>query len=204
VGGAETLRVDVRVIAAANRHVEEAVASGRLRQDLLYRLNVFPIALPPLREREDDVELLALHFLAELNREDGTSKQLSRPALGRLRTHAWPGNVRELRNVVQRAFIVAEDVIGAEAVPLRSRPAVEAEAGPGERLFIQPGTSIAEAERKLILATLEHCDHDKKRAAETLGISLKTLYNRLNEYGARRSVAVGLASAPAHPDLASR
>ena len=109
VGGTETLRVDVRVIAATNRRREEAVAAGTLREDLLYRLNVFPIALPPLREREDDVELLAKHFLAELNRAEGAGKQLTRAALARLRAHAWPGNVRELRNVVQRAFIVAED-----------------------------------------------------------------------------------------------
>jgi DNA-binding NtrC family response regulator len=197
VGGAEALRVDLRVIAAANRRVEDAVATGRLREDLHYRLNVFPIVLPPLRERDDDVELLANHFLAELNRAEGVDKQLTRAALTRLRAHGWPGNVRELRNVLQRAFIVAEDVIGAEALPLNARAAVAAATAPAEGLVIHPGTPIAEVERMLILATLEQCDHDKRRAAEVLGISLKTLYNRLNEYGAMRG---SLTSTPTAPD----
>jgi DNA-binding NtrC family response regulator len=202
VGGTEATRVDVRVIAAANRRAEEAVSAGRLREDLLYRLNVFPIVLPPLRERDDDVERLAGHFLAELNREEGSDKQFTRAALARLRSHAWPGNVRELRNVVQRAFIVAEDVIGPDALPLRSSAAAEPEPVPGQGLVIHPGTPIAEAERRLILATLEHCDRDKKKAAEVLGISLKTLYNRLNEYGARRGTADFTSAAP-RPDTAN-
>jgi DNA-binding NtrC family response regulator len=200
VGGAETLRVDVRVIAAANRRAEDAVSTGRLREDLHYRLNVFPIVLPPLRERDDDVELLANHFLAELNRAEGVDKQLTRSALARLRAHGWPGNVRELRNVVQRAFIVAEDAIGAEDLPLKALVAVSPATLPAEGLVIQPGTPIAEAERRLILATLEQCDQDKRKAAEALGISLKTLYNRLNEYGAKRG---SLTSTPATPDAVS-
>jgi DNA-binding NtrC family response regulator len=200
VGGAETLRVDVRVIAAANRRAEDAVSTGRLREDLHYRLNVFPIELPPLRERDDDVELLANHFLAELNRAEGVDKQLTRSALARLRAHGWPGNVRELRNVVQRAFIVAEDAIGAEDLPLKAPAAVSPAALPAEGLVIHPGTPIAEAERRLILATLEQCDQDKRKAAEALGISLKTLYNRLNEYGAKRG---SLTSTPAAPDAVS-
>ena len=199
VGGSETIRVDVRLIAAANRRPEEAVSAGRLREDLHYRLNVFPIVLPPLREREEDVELLASHFLAELNRAEGADKQLSRSALNRLRAHSWPGNVRELRNVVQRAFIVAEEAIGADAVPLKVPAALSPVASSADGLVIQPGTPIAEAERRLILATLEQCDHDKRKAAEVLGISLKTLYNRLNEYGAKRGTA-GFAAAQARPD----
>jgi two-component system, NtrC family, response regulator AtoC len=199
VGGSETLRVDVRLIAAANRRPEEAVAAGRLREDLHYRLNVFPVALPPLRERGEDVELLANHFLAELNHAEGADKQLTRSALTRLRAHSWPGNVRELRNVVQRAFIVAEETIGAESLPLKAPAAVSSIASSAEGLLIQPGTPIAEAERRLILATLEQCDHDKRKAAEVLGISLKTLYNRLNEYGAKRGT-LGVAGAAARPD----
>jgi DNA-binding NtrC family response regulator len=190
VGGSDTLRVDVRVVAATNRRAEEAVAAGRLREDLLYRLNVFPILLPPLRERGDDVEQLASHFLAELNREEGSDKQLARSALARLRLHAWPGNVRELRNVVQRAFIVAEDTIGADHVPLPLANVPEG-GSPDHGLVVYPGTPIADVERRLILATLEHCDRDKKKAAEALGISLKTLYNRLNEYGAKRGTVDG-------------
>jgi len=189
VGGSEAVRVDVRVIAATNRRAEEAVKAGRLREDLHYRLNVFPVALPPLRERDDDVELLAGHILAELNREEGTAKRFDREALARLRAHPWPGNVRELRNVIQRAFIVADEVIGASALPLQPSPGGDA-GTPGEaHLDIQPGMAIAEAERLLILATLDHCERDKKKAAEVLGISLKTLYNRLNEYGGRRAAA---------------
>ncbi len=189
VGGTETLKVDVRVIAASNRRPEEAVAAGKLREDLLYRLNVFPITLPPLRERGDDVELLASHFLAELNHEEGTEKRLTAPALVQLRGHAWPGNVRELRNVVHRAFIVSDGTIGADALPLQAAAAPgsgEVEAG---RLLFRPGTRIAEVEKVLIVATLDHFDQDKKRTAEALGISLKTLYNRLNEYGRGRSAS---------------
>jgi len=196
VGGTETVKVDVRVIAASNRRPEEAVAAGKLREDLLYRLNVFPIALPPLRERGEDVELLANHFLAELNREEGTEKRFTAPALVRLRGHSWPGNVRELRNVVHRAFIVSDETIGADALPLQAAAAAgggEAEAG---RLLFRPGTRIAEVEKALIVATLDHFDQDKKRTAEALGISLKTLYNRLNEYGRGRSA---LAPLPAPP-----
>ena len=199
VGGSEALRVDVRLIAAANRRPEDAVAAGRLREDLHYRLNVFPVALPPLRDREEDVELLANHFLAELNRAEGAGKQLTRSALARLRAHSWPGNVRELRNVVQRAFIVAEETIGAESLPLKVPAAVSPTASSSEGLVIQPGTPIAEAERRLILATLGQCDNDKRKAAEVLGISLKTLYNRLNEYGAKRGT-IGVGTAPARPD----
>jgi len=202
VGGTETLRVDVRVVAATNRSADEAVAAGRLRQDLLYRLNVFPIVLPPLREREEDVELLARHFLAQFNRDEGQDKQLTRAALARLRAHSWPGNVRELRNVVQRAFIVAEDALGAESLPLPTSPAPATPPLPHQALVIQPGTRIAEAERRLILATLEHCDQDKRKAAEALGISLKTLYNRLNEYGAGKRGALGFASVSPRPDAA--
>jgi DNA-binding NtrC family response regulator len=190
VGGTDTLKVDVRVIAASNRRPEAAVAAGKLREDLLYRLNVFPITLPPLRERGEDVELLANHFLAELNRPEGTEKRFTTPALVRMRSHSWPGNVRELRNVVHRAFIVSDEAIGADTLPLQAAPAAAAgeEVEPG-RLLFRPGTRIAEVEKALIVATLEHFDRDKKRTAEALGISLKTLYNRLNEYGRGRSAS---------------
>jgi two-component system, NtrC family, response regulator AtoC len=180
IGGSEQIRVDVRVIAATNRKPEEAVAQGKLREDLLYRLNVFPVDLPPLRDRGDDIELLAEHFLNLLNKGEGTSKRWSASAIERLRQHNWPGNVRELRNVVQRAYILAEDEIGPEALPL----ARGLDERPNASLSVRVGMSIAEAERRLILATLEGCAGDKKQAAETLKISLKTLYNRLNEYKA--------------------
>ena len=178
VGGSEALRVDVRVIAATNRSPEQAVAAGKLREDLLYRLNVFPIHLPTLWERREDVELLAQHFLNGLNQQEGTAKEFTRAAVERLRTHRWPGNVRELRNVVQRAFIMAEEHIGVDSLPLGVT-----EGGVGESgLQLKVGTSVAEAERRLILATLEHFEGDKKKASGILKISLKTLYNRLNQY----------------------
>jgi DNA-binding NtrC family response regulator len=177
VGGTEPIRIDVRVIAATNRQPEEAVAAGKLREDLLYRLNVFPIHLPTLWDRREDVDLLAEHFLGLLNKQEGTSKELTRAALERLRTHRWPGNVRELRNVVQRAFILAEEDIGLDALPLGVHEAAE-----GSSLQMKVGTSVAEMERRLILATLEHFDGNKKKAAEILKIGLKTLYNRINQY----------------------
>jgi DNA-binding NtrC family response regulator len=180
VGGSEAMRVDTRVIAATNRDPAEAVASGKLREDLLYRLNVFPIQLPALRERADDIGLLTQHFLDALNGQEGTAKRFSTAALDRLRRYSWPGNVRELKNVVQRAYILAEDEIGVDELPLggREKPA-------GDGVLVSVGTSLADAERRLILATLERLDGDKRRAAEILGISLKTLYNRVNQYDSK-------------------
>jgi DNA-binding NtrC family response regulator len=176
IGGSDSIPVDVRVIAATNRRPEEAVAKGKLREDLLYRLNVFPIHLPALRERRDDVELLAEHFLTQLNREQQATKTFTKPAIQRLRGHAWPGNVREMKNLIHRAFILAEEQIGPECLPLG------VEETSNSSLDVKVGTSLDEAERRLILATLEDCAGDKKKTADILGISLKTLYNRLNEY----------------------
>ena len=125
VGGSQPVKVDVRIIAATNRRLEDAVAAGKLREDLLYRLNVFPIPLPPLRERGDDVERLAEHFLGELNAAEGTAKQLTAAGRERLRRHGWPGNLRELKNVVQRAFILAEEGEGVDPIP---EPVVDGDA----------------------------------------------------------------------------
>jgi DNA-binding NtrC family response regulator len=177
VGGSEPIKVDVRVVAATSRRVDEAVAAGKLREDLFYRLNVFPIQLPPVRERGDDIELLADAVLADLNREAGTAKHFTRACLDRLHRHSWPGNVRELQNVIRRAFILAEGDVGVDSLPLEVNEELSATS-----LVTRVGTPIAEVERRLILATMEHCDGDKKKAALVLKISLKTLYNRLNEY----------------------
>jgi DNA-binding NtrC family response regulator len=181
VGGNDPIAVDVRVIAATNRNPEEAVRAGQLREDLFYRLNVFPIALPPLRARDQDVELLAEHFLRELNREAETHKRWSRGALERIRANPWTGNVRELHNAVRRAFILGGDEIAAETLP-QIDVAMAAERSGGPVLEVKVGTSISKVEERLILATLELTDGDKRKAAEILGISLKTLYNRLNVY----------------------
>jgi len=179
VGAERPQPVDVRVIAATNRQPEEMVAQGKLREDLLYRLKVFPIVLPPLRERGEDVELLVDHFLGLLNSAEGTSKALTRVALQRLRAHSWPGNVRELKNLVHQIFILADDDIGVECLPSDLGGS-----GPqsGSSLHIKVGVSLDEAERRLMLATLNECAGDKKKAAQVLGVSLKTLYNRLKVY----------------------
>jgi len=179
IGGDDDLRTDVRVVAATNREPEEAMSEGKLREDLYFRLTVFPIRLPLLRERPGDIELLAEHFLASFNNEAGTEKRLSRDALRALGRHSWPGNVRELRNVVQRAFILGTDEIGEEQVEEAIGLGGDFALG-GARIGV--GTTIGEAERQLILSTLEHYEGNKRAAAEALGISLKTLYNRLKEY----------------------
>jgi two-component system response regulator AtoC len=184
VGATSPVEVDVRVVTASNRNPEKAVAEGALREDLLYRLNVFPIHLPPLRERGEDVELLACFFLEAVNEREGTSKRLGDEAAHRLHELSWPGNVRELKNVIERAAILADGVIGRGDLP-EPDPKRVAAAG-DSTLQVRVGSSIAEVERRLILATLEELDGDKKRAAEVLGISLKTLYNRLNVYEAAR------------------
>ena len=178
VGGDGEIRTNVRVLTATNRDALDAVRDGRLREDLMYRLAVFPITLPPLREREGDTELLAEHFLQNLNVEGSTSKRFSRAALTTIRAYHWPGNVRELKNAVHRAFIMAEDVVELDLAGLAC-PAVE-----GECLRVPVGTSLAEMERQAIFATLDHCRGNKRRAAEMLGVSLKTLYNRLTAYQA--------------------
>ncbi len=179
VGGSEPIKVDVRILAATSLRVEEAVAAKKLREDLFYRLNVFPIALPPLRERGDDIELLAEQCLSGLNAAAGTAKHFTRACLERLRRHSWPGNVRELKNVIERAFILAEEDLGVDSLPLGVTEDVAASSA---SLMMRVGTPIAEMERRLILATLDQCDGDKKKAADVLKSSLKTLYNRLNEY----------------------
>lgn len=180
VGGEREIEVDVRVIAATNRDPIKAVAEGRLREDLMYRLSVFPIQVPPLREREDDLEILADHFLAELNDKNTSAKRFSHRAMDVLKSYSWPGNVRQLKNVVHRAFIMADDVIDVDCLPERitGRTASNSTGA----LALPVGTTIAEAERQLIRATLDYYKEDKKRTAEALGISLKTLYNRLNAY----------------------
>ncbi len=188
VGSTQQQESDVRIIAATNRSPEQAVASGKLREDLLYRLNVFPIALPPLRERTEDIALLADHFLADICKSEGHRKRFSPAALARLVEYRWPGNVRELRNVVQRAYVMAPgDTIGDEWLPGAAPPPGElcaATAANTASISIPLGTSMAEAERRLILGTLKHYGNHKERTAAALGVSLKTLYNRLKEYAA--------------------
>lgn len=181
VGGDEEVKVDVRVITATNRDLETAVREGNLREDLMYRLAVFPVRIPPLRERGPDIELLAQHFLQELNEKEGTHKNFSRASLDVIRGYSWPGNVRELKNVVHRAFILAaSDTLNVEEYisdMSTKKPTVHE----GYLNFFV-GTPLADAQKEIILATLKHYSGNKRLTAEALGISLKTLYNRLKEY----------------------
>ncbi|MCB1746308.1 MAG: sigma-54-dependent Fis family transcriptional regulator [Gammaproteobacteria bacterium] len=182
VGGTQELPVDVRVVAATNRNPDDAVAEGALREDLYYRLMVYPLRVPPLRERPEDIAALAQHFLDAQNAAYGTAKTLTEAALARLTAHTWPGNVRELKHTIQRMYINADDTLDEACVPddLEGAP-------PWDRhsLKLTVGTPIAEAERRLVLSTLEHFNGDKKRAAQTLGVSLKTIYNRLQAWGVK-------------------
>jgi len=176
VGGDGEVQADVRVLAATNRDPHAAVREGALREDLLYRLSVFPIALPPLRERDGDAELLAERFLQQLNVDERTSKRFTRAAILAIRQHDWPGNVRELKNAVHRAYILADDLIDVELADLVGRTPA------GDRLRVPVGTPLSEIERQAIFATLDLCAGNKKQCAQMLGVSLKTLYNRLAAY----------------------
>jgi two-component system, NtrC family, response regulator HydG len=183
VGGDRPIPLRARVIAATNRYVPDAVSHNHLRADLLYRLAVFHIETPPLRLRGADVDLLARHFLARLNAAEGTSKRLSLDSVDYLHEHRWPGNVRELHNTIQRAFILGDvelDLRRATTYGLRfdGMPASD------EAVTFRPGMSLSEVERVVITETLKSCAGNKTRTAAVLGISLKTLYNRLNEYRA--------------------
>jgi DNA-binding NtrC family response regulator len=183
VGGSQELRTDVRVVAATNRSPIQAVREGAMREDLLYRLAVFPISLAPLRERGDDVSLLADHFLEELNVRGDSSKTFSAAARRTLHEYSWPGNVRELKNAIERAYILCEQELELQPMNVHvtgADRAARAEAGGGIQVPI--GSSLAQAERWLIEATLAHWAGNKNRAARTLGCSLKTLYNKLAAY----------------------
>jgi two-component system, NtrC family, response regulator AtoC len=183
VGGEAHIPVSVRLLAASNRPPREAIQASKLREDLFYRLNVFPIVLPPLREREGDAVLLADHFLKALNASAEANKRLSDKAREHIRAHPWPGNVRELKNELHRAFIMSDKVIELDGLAPGTHPDPASAPGPGALQPPDVGGSLDESERRLILATLERCGGDKKQAAEILGISLKTLYNRLHLYG---------------------
>ena len=180
VGTNREIETDVRVIAATNRNPEEAVAEGRMRADLYHRLNVFPLELPPLRNRGSDVELIAQSLLEQLNNAHQTSKSFPQEVIDAMLAHDWPGNERELKNYVQRAYILADEPrIDAPAAALHMASTKPAST---PVVSVPVGVSLADADRQLILATLEQFGGVKKHAAEILGISLKTLYNRLGEY----------------------
>ena len=181
LGGRTEQSVDVRVIAATNIDPQEAVQKGRLREDLFYRLNVFAFRLPTLRERKEDLPLLVQAFINEFNtRNQRSIAGLDQQAMRMLEQYAWPGNVRELRNVIERATILAA---GPFIEPRHLPPALaeEPHAPPHPQMALAPGITVEEAERRLIVMTLAHTRDNKTRAAEILGISLKTLHNKLNK-----------------------
>jgi len=175
LGSERELPVNTRLLTATNRDPAKAVRDGQLREDLYFRLRVFPLVLPPLRERTGDIALLAERFLAELNSQNDTHKCFSAEAQKKLEQHVWPGNVRELKHTVHRAYILSDkDIV--------EMPERFDEDLPGGIEGLSVGRSIADVERDLIFTTLKHFDGDKNAAAATLGISLKTLYNRLKTY----------------------
>ncbi len=169
VGGENEIRVDVRVVAATNRNLETEVREGRFREDLFYRLNVFPIVVPPLRERRDDILPLAAHFLKPRH------KKLAPAAQRLLSAHDWPGNVRELRNAVLRAVAVSRN----EVLQARDFPVLPAEGLPmGDAALL----SLAEIEKRHMPAVIDHFRGNLKAAAESLQIARSTLYNKISEY----------------------
>ena len=182
LGGSRDTRFDVRVLAATNRAPAEAIRAGRLREDLYYRLSVFELVLPPLRDRCEDIGLLAHHFAREFSRKhhlkvDGVGDAANEL----LRAHPWPGNVRELRNVIERATIVARS---GWIEPRHLPPYLQLlHAGAPSTVTLPAGTTLADAERVLILETLERVDHNKAEAARQLGVDVKTIRNKLHAYG---------------------
>lgn len=181
IGGEQGIEVDCRIIATSNRDPAKAVGEGYLRQDLYYRLAQFPIHVPPLRERGDDVLLLAAYFLAEQNAASGSEKTFRDDAVDAIMQHHWPGNVRELRNATVHAHLLADARISAKDLPA-GIPSERAERERRSRdgHVVLP---LAEIQRRHILAALEACGGNKKRTAESLGVALKTLYNHLHRYG---------------------
>jgi DNA-binding NtrC family response regulator len=191
VGGTAPIKVDIRILATTNRDLEAEVRAGRFREDLYFRLNVVSLKLPPLRERTQDLEPLAEHFIKKYAEANGVpARPLAREALDKLRVHSWRGNVRELENAMHRAVLLAQgDTIGAEAIQLSGgaaqataggRPTATAAAPAGTNNLV--GRTVADVERDLILDTLNHCLGNRTHAANILGISIRTLRNKLKLY----------------------
>ena len=193
VGSNQAIKVDIRLIATSNRKLADEVAEGRFREDLYYRLNVVNVALPPLRERPGDILPLARHFIAKYADANGVpARPLSQEAIARLTAHPWRGNVRELENTMHRAVLFAQgDNIDAEAIQLTDMLRVKATASePGDadsaadaiQAEALVGRTVAEVERELILETVNHCLGNRTHAANILGISIRTLRNKLKLY----------------------
>jgi DNA-binding NtrC family response regulator len=190
VGGRDVIESDVRVLTATNRDPMKAIGEGKLREDLYYRLNVFTIVLPPLRDRRDDIPMLARYFADEYGEKNGTPvSAIDSRALERLTAHPWPGNVRELKNAIERsALLAAGRPILPEHLPVEVQGATAAvaaapmESPNSEMVSLPVGMSMDHAEREMIRTTLLHTSGNKTRAAKILGISLKTMHNKVKKY----------------------
>lgn len=183
VGGTQPVKVDVRIVAATNRDLQQEVKEGRFRDDLYYRLHVVQLKLPPLRERHGDVPLLAAHFLRRFAEENKREIEgFSPEALRALESYAWPGNVRELENAIERAVVLSRGSrIEVEDLPETVREAIETEgSAPGRSILIPIGMPMEEIERKVIEETLRHTGGDKALAAQILGLSTRTIYRKLD------------------------
>jgi DNA-binding NtrC family response regulator len=196
LGSKVETEVDVRVIAATNRNPEQAVAQGQLRGDLYYRLNVFNIEMPPLREHREDIPQIAEHLLNEMNAKHGRQvSAISEEVIQLFAAHSWPGHVREMRNTLERAVILCSGpVIEKKHLPPNfgtTTPSLAASANDPRSVHLSVGTTVEEAERQLIFKTLNATNNNKTRAAEILGISLKTLHNKLKEYAGQAAAGNG-------------
>jgi DNA-binding NtrC family response regulator len=198
LGGKSEVEIDVRVICATNRDLKEEIKRGRFREDLFFRLHVFTIHLPPLKERREDIPLLVHHFIEKFNGETGKHVQgVSPGAMNVLQSYGWPGNIRELRNTVERAMILTDgETIDEEHLPPDMRPTRQEAA----MLRVPLGVQLREVEKEYILASLQKNGGNKARTAEILGISEKTLYNKLNRYAALARDRVGDAQADDEDD----
>ena len=185
VGALKWRAVDLRIIAATHRDLPAEIHAGRFRQDLYYRLRVFTIHLPPLREHKEDIRDLVKSLLAEMSQKhDRKVADVSEAVLNLFQSHSWPGNVRELRNTLERAVIVCEGgLVETKHLPPGFGQVIRPVVHDPDAVHLGVGTTVEEAERQLILKTLQTTNNNKTRAAEILGISLKTLHNKLKEYG---------------------
>jgi transcriptional regulator with PAS, ATPase and Fis domain len=179
VGGTQTIKVDVRIIAATNRDLQGEVREGRFREDLFWRLNVVRIVLPPLRDRPEDIPLLVDHFVTHFNQEHGKSVALSSRAMALLTAYSWPGNVRQLRTTIESLVILTA---GKEITPRHLPEEIHREAAPSQTVRLRVGMSLRDAEKELIRATLAANNGNKALAARLLGLGRKTLYRKLEEY----------------------
>ncbi|MBI4519680.1 MAG: sigma 54-interacting transcriptional regulator, partial [Gemmatimonadetes bacterium] len=184
LGRSQEIELNVRVLAATNQDPMRSIEQGRLREDLFYRLSVFSVTLPPLRQRPEDLPLLTQHFIRHFNEKHGTSVEgVKESVLERMSAYAWPGNVRELRNVIERAVILAGE---GWIEPTHLPPYLTGEEGPGgpgdPRVVLPVGITAAEAEKRLILKTLEEVGHNKAEAARRLDLDVKTIRNKLKAW----------------------